>query len=85
MADNISSASSGRGQIDLRFAYPRSPRRVSNKSEEAQKLYLADCEVRVKAETMRSRTLRDYARLLEKHFAFHRKQMSEITSQESRD
>lgn len=53
------------------------PKRVS--CDEAQKLYLADCEERVKAGTMRSRTLRDYKRLLGKHFAF-RKQMSEITS-----
>ena len=49
-------------------------------SDEALKLYLADCEVRVQAGTMRSRTFRDYKRLLRKHFTFNRKQMSEINS-----
>jgi len=47
--------------------------------DDAQKVYFADCEARIKAGTMRSRTFADYKRLLKKHFAFGRKQVSEVS------
>ncbi len=44
--------------------------------DEAQKLFLAECEQRV----IRARTLSDYTRLLKKHFSLGRQQLSDITA-----
>jgi integrase len=50
--------------------------------EDALKAYFDDGEQRVKDDDLRSRTLSDYTRLLKKHFAFGRRQLSEISSEE---
>jgi integrase len=54
------------------------PRSIS--WDEAQALFLAECDQRLKAHDLKSRTLSDYTRLLKKHFAFGRRQLSEITA-----
>ena len=45
--------------------------------EEAQKLFLASCEQR-----LRLSTINDYTRLLKRHFAFGRRQLSDIAPQD---
>jgi integrase len=48
--------------------------------EDAQKRFLADCQQRVADGDLKARTLADYTRLLKKYFAFERRQLSDITT-----
>jgi integrase len=50
--------------------------------DDAQKAFLAQCEQRVNDRSLKVRTLNDYTRLLKKHFAFGRRQLSEITAED---
>jgi hypothetical protein len=50
--------------------------------EDALKGFFDDAEQRVKEDNLRVRTLSDYTRLLKKHFAFGRRQLSEVSSEE---
>lgn len=50
--------------------------------DDAKKQFLEDCEQRVKEGDLKARTLRDYTRLLKKHFVFGRRRLSEITAED---
>ena len=50
--------------------------------EEAIKAFFIECEERVKAGALKARTLADYERLLKKHFAFGRRQLTEVTPED---
>jgi integrase len=48
--------------------------------QDAQKAFLTECAERVKERDLKDRTVSDYTRLLNKHFTFGRRQLSDITA-----